>query len=92
MKRRTFVRIMGGAAGAAVSNGSWPIQSGRRHHAARGRPSAAVLGRTKQEVSIVVFPGLALSREDRQQQRRGQAGLRAGGELFRRRARVRPER
>jgi predicted aldo/keto reductase-like oxidoreductase len=65
MKRRTFVRMLGGVAGAAgierLLADFKPADDIARRVAGLPR---RVLGRTKQEVSIVVFPGLSLSRED----------------------------
>ncbi len=66
MKRRTFVCMLGGAAGVGATGierlfaDFKPVDDIARR--VDGLPRR-VLGRTKQEVSIVVFPGLALSHE-----------------------------
>lgn len=64
MKRRTFFKTMGGAAGVAAM--SWTDMFGAEtSRPILSHPSGLprrVLGRTQQAVSIVGFPGLALSR------------------------------
>jgi predicted aldo/keto reductase-like oxidoreductase len=67
MKRRTFVRILGGTAGAGVAGIERLIADFKPADDISSRVAGLprrVLGRTKQEVSIIAFPGLALSHED----------------------------
>jgi len=66
MKRRSFLKIAGGVAtGYAI--GAQPILAGQK----AGELPRRVLGRTGQKVSVVGFPGLALSNYDQEQCNKG---------------------
>jgi aryl-alcohol dehydrogenase-like predicted oxidoreductase len=76
MKRRVFLKVVGGAAGGYVLS-PMPILSGEKPPTTEPIEKVAglprrVLGRTGQKVSIVGFPGLALIHYD---QDRGTAAL-----------------
>ncbi|HEY5914914.1 MAG TPA: aldo/keto reductase [Verrucomicrobiae bacterium] len=59
MKRRTFLRTVGGVAGAAAMAGPRVFAAGDTVEKVQGVPRR-VLGRTGQRLSVVGFPGLAL--------------------------------
>ena len=59
MKRRTFLKAVGGAAGAAALAGPRVFAAGDIVEKVQGLPRR-VLGRTGQRLSVVGFPGLAL--------------------------------
>jgi predicted aldo/keto reductase-like oxidoreductase len=67
MKRRTFVRMLGSAAGIGAAGIDRLMADFKDTDDISARVAGLprrLLGRTKREVSIVVFPGLALSHED----------------------------
>lgn len=59
MKRRVFLKTVGGAAGAAALGGPRIFAAGRPNKKATELPRRP-LGRTGQKLSVVGFPGLAL--------------------------------
>jgi predicted aldo/keto reductase-like oxidoreductase len=69
MKRRTFLRVIGGASAATLADYERlladfkPADDIARRVAGHPR---RVLGRTKQEISVIGFPGLALIHEDQE--------------------------
>ena len=75
MKRRTFLKTVGGAAGACAI--SPPSMLGAEKTATEAQPDKVaglprrVLGRTGQKLSIVGFPGLALNQYDQERCNRG---------------------
>ncbi|UCG58122.1 MAG: aldo/keto reductase [Phycisphaerales bacterium] len=63
MKRRSFLKVVGGVAGSCalgVGSGCKEFSVGKKKSAWRGMPRRTV-GRTGEKVSIVGFPGLALT-------------------------------
>ncbi len=76
MKRRAFLKTVGGAAGAAALGVPKIFAAEGAEATAAGVPQR-VLGRTGQKVSVVAFPGLALTKCD---QERGTAALHAAFE------------
>jgi predicted aldo/keto reductase-like oxidoreductase len=69
MKRRSFLRIVGGAAGASTLGLEKLFADFRTTDDIVGRVAGLprrVLGRTRREVSIIGFPGLALMRTDQE--------------------------
>ncbi len=69
MKRRTFLRMMGGAATASTIGIDRLLADFKAADDISSRVSGLprrILGRTKQEVSIITFPGLSLVHEDQE--------------------------
>jgi predicted aldo/keto reductase-like oxidoreductase len=66
MKRRAFLRTVGGAAGAAVLGAPGMLGADEATEKVAGLPRR-VLGRTGQRLSVVGFPGLALIHCDQDQ-------------------------
>ncbi|HEV2394506.1 MAG TPA: aldo/keto reductase [Verrucomicrobiae bacterium] len=71
MKRRTFLKTVGGAAGAAALVGPNIFAAEETEERVQGMPRR-VLGRTGRKVSVVCFPGLSLFHCD---QEKGTAAL-----------------
>lgn len=77
MKRRSFIRIVGGAAGASTLGLEKLLAGFRAGNDIVGTVGGVprrVLGRTGREVSIIGFPGLALMRTDQEQANRAVRG------------------
>jgi hypothetical protein len=66
MKRRVFLKTVGGAAGAAALGGTEIFAAIEPQEKVAGLPRR-VLGRTGQKLSVVGFPGLALTHCDQEQ-------------------------
>lgn len=68
MKRRVFLRMVGGATGSCVLGVNRLVKAAPAESAAgEGPVPQRVLGRTGQKVSVVGFPGLALIHYDQQE-------------------------
>jgi predicted aldo/keto reductase-like oxidoreductase len=72
MKRREFLKVVGGAAGAAALNETALFGGAITEERVAGLPRR-LLGRTGQRVSVVGFPGLALVHQEYDQKRCNQA-------------------
>ena len=95
MKRRTFLKTVGGVTGSVTLGPQMVL------HAEQPAPSPVqatdlprrVLGRTGEKLSMVGFPGLALIHYEQKECTEGASqGVRAGHQLLRRRARLRQRR
>ena len=72
MKRRTFIKTVGGAAGVAALGAPNLFGADRPMEKVAGMPRR-VLGRTGQKISVVGFPGLALNHYDQEKGTAAQA-------------------
>ena len=69
MKRRSFLKVVGGLAGTSAGGDSQRSRAGVGNGAAPGSTESLprrVLGRTGQQVSVIGFPGLSLVHADQE--------------------------